>query len=271
MDYNVLPNEFNLDIENIENKINALCITQSSNREWIIKNGILTSIAFETLPNYKNYKSILSGITQARMIKGVNSKRNFIESSLNKILQLYDIEEINKDILETAVNLVISTFDTVFENSTEKTKKNYEKILNDVEFLYINLKLAVKIVAETLRRKDIELSNMSLQYITDAIKKEKKNIAETYMEAYLSGDEESIVNARNNYRNKMELMLNEYYTKISYNHEHAVKIGLEKHILDVLGKNFLDVIISILLYDISDTIKRKHQLQLGFNFTEIIK
>ncbi|MCI7224505.1 hypothetical protein [Fusobacterium sp.] len=273
MDYNInlFEKNFELKKEEVENNLMALCTIHKTTKEQIIKNGILTSIAYETMPNYKNYTYIISGITQARMIKGVKSKRNHIDSQIEKILELYDIEEVNKDILDTAVNLVIMTFDSVFQNSKQKTRANYEKVLNDIEFLYINLKLAVKITAETLRRQNIQLSNLTLQYITDAIKKEKKNIAETYIEAYINGNEEDLIIARSNYRERMESMLNEYYKTIMYNYEHATMIGQENQILKVLGKDFFDITISILLNDMKDTIMEKHSLQTGFMFQDTIR
>ena len=220
----------------------ALSKVQNISVSDVIKKGILTNIAQETLPNYKNYEYIISGITQARMMKGVHSDRNYVPSQIKKLL----------------ANLVISTFDSVLENSSKKVKEKYKSVIDDVEFLYINLKLAVKIIAEELRKQDIELNNITLQYVTDALKNEKTNIAQEFINAYIYGNENAVIEAKNNYHNKMEQMLNSYYENLTYNHEHASLVGEENQIVKVLGKNFLDSMTSILLVDVRETIKQKH-------------
>jgi len=254
-----------MNLENIEEKIQSLSSVYEKTPSDIVKTGILTNIAFETLPNYKNYKYIISGITQARMIKGVHSSRNHINSQIDKILELYELNEINKDILDIASNLVIITFDDIFSNAGEKTKRNYLKALDDLDFLYINLKLAVKIIAETLRRNDIRLTNMTLQYVTDAIKREKNNIANEFIQAYGTGDEFQILEAKRNYHIKIENMLDNYFKKITYAHEDAQQIGEESTIVKVLGETFLNTITMILLHDINIKIKNNNGLQLNFN------
>lgn len=236
----------------------ALSKVQNISVSDVIKKGILTNIAQETLPNYKNYEYIISGITQARMMKGVHSDRNYVLSQIEKLLNLYELEEINKDLLEMSANLVISTFDSVLENSSKKVKEKYKSVIDDVEFLYINLKLAVKIIAEELRKQDIELNNITLHYVTDALKNEKTNIAQEFINAYIYGNENAVIEAKNNYHNKMEQMLNSYYENLTYNHEHASLVGEENQIVKVLGKNFLDSMTSILLVDVRETIKQKH-------------
>ena len=169
----MLDNELILKDENIKSDIMALSRVFKMSENEIIKTGILTNIAYESLPNYKNYKFIISGITQARMIKGVNGKRK-IESQLKKLFQTYDLEDINNDLVEKAAELMVITFDSVLTKSGKKVKENYIKALEDIEFLYINLKLAVKIIAESLRSEGISLVNKTLNYITDGIKREKK-------------------------------------------------------------------------------------------------
>jgi len=79
-----------------------------------------------------------------------------------------------------------------------KVKEKYKSVIDDVEFLYINLKLAVKIIAEELRKQDIELNNITLQYVTDALKNEKTNIAQEFINAYIYGNENAVIEAKNN-------------------------------------------------------------------------
>jgi hypothetical protein len=90
------------------------------------------------------------------------------------------------------------------------------------------------------------------------LKNEKTNIAQEFINAYIYGNENAVIEAKNNYHNKMEQMLNSYYENLTYNHEHASLVGEENQIVKVLGKNFLDSMTSILLVDVRETIKQKH-------------
>ena len=90
------------------------------------------------------------------------------------------------------------------------------------------------------------------------MKNEKTNIAQEFINAYIYGNENAVIEAKNNYHNKMKQMLNSYYENLTYNHEHASLVGEENQIVKVLGKNFLDSMTSILLVDVRETIKQKH-------------
>ncbi|MEE1476531.1 MAG: hypothetical protein ACLUBL_06330 [Fusobacterium sp.] len=261
----MLDNELILKDENIKSDIMALSRVFKMSENEIIKTGILTNIAYESLPNYKNYKFIISGITQARMIKGVNGKRK-IESQLKKLFQTYDLEDINNDLVEKAAELMVITFDSVLTKSGKKVKENYIKALEDIEFLYINLKLAVKIIAESLRSEGISLVNKTLNYITDGIKREKKEIAQKYIDAYLSGEEEQIILARENYRLTMEKMLNNYITTLNVPYQDAVQLGIEKSIVSSLGKENLDLITGYLLLEIKENVMKDSRIQRKLEF-----
>jgi hypothetical protein len=267
LDYNsIMENFLNLlNGDELINKINALSMIQNIEPAKVIERGYVTHITYETLPNYKNYAYIInkhiavSGITGARMEKGVKSKRNYIESQINKLLKLYKLEDISQNLLEMSINLSLLTFDSVIKKSGNKVKENYKKAINDIEFLYINLKLSLKILAETLRENNQDLGNMTLQYVIDALKKEKDNIAQTFIKAYISNDDNKIKEAKDNYREWIQTTLNNYYKKIKYNHEHATMIGEENQIVKVLGNEFFDTMSSFLLYNIQTSIVKKYR------------
>ena len=256
----MFDNQLVLQDEQIKESVTALATVYGKSKAEIIKTGILTNIAFETLPNYKNYKHIISGITQARMIKGVPGKRK-VESQLKKLFETYELEDINNDLIEKAAELMIITFDSVFTNSGKNVKKKYENAIGDIEFLYINLKLAVKIIAESLRKEGISLVNRTLNYITDGIKNEKKDIAQKYIDAYLSGDENEIILARENYREKMEIMLNNYVRTLNVPFTETYNLGMEQNIVRVLGKDNLELITGYLLLEIKERVMIDSRIQ----------
>ena len=120
----------------------------------------------------------------------------------------------------------------------------------------------MKIVAETLRRNKIELNNLTLQYITDQIKKEKSDIAREYIEAYLSGDERELMLAKINYREKMESMLNDVISKTVVPYEKVNQIAKENEIVKRIGKENLDFITILLLVDLKEKILENKSVQL---------
>ena len=249
----------------LEENLRGLSMVYKESKEKILKIGILTNIAIETMPNYKNYKMIISGISQARMIKGV-SGRNAINSQLRILFQTYNFEEVNNNIIERAMDLMIMTFDSVYSKSGKKIQKKYRDALESVEFLYMNLRLAVKIIAESLRLNNIELTNKTLHFMTDAIKKEKKNIAEEYISAYISGDEGQLQLARKNYRETMERMLNHYISSLKIPFETAKEVGKELQIVETLGKDFLDLVTAYFIKEVKERIQENKQIQLILEF-----
>ena len=252
-------------VQNLSEPLKLLTMFYNESESEILKIGILTNIAFETLPNYKNYTDFVSGITQARMIKGVNG-RNYVESQVKKLFETYELNDINENIVEKAMELIVLTFDSVYFNSGEKIKNKYMEALEDPEFLYINLKLSVKIVAETLRRKNITLSNLSLHFITEQIKHEKRNIAQEYIKAYSSGDEEQLRIARNNYRETMERMLNNFIKTLTIPYEAAMQLNKEQEIVNKLGKENLDKITMYMLGEVKTRVLKNKQIQLKLDF-----
>lgn len=252
-------------VQNLSEPLKLLTMFYNGSESEILKIGILTNIAFETLPNYKNYTDFVSGITQARMIKGVNG-RNYVESQVKKLFETYELNDINENIVEKAMELIVLTFDSVYFNSGEKIKNKYMEALEDPEFLYINLKLSVKIVAETLRRKNITLSNLSLHFITEQIKHEKRNIAQEYIKAYSSGDEEQLRIARNNYRETMERMLNNFIKTLTIPYEAAMQLNKEQEIVNKLGKENLDKITMYMLGEVKTRVLKNKQIQLKLDF-----
>lgn len=200
------------------------------------------------------------------MMKGIRIN-NKIESQVKEIFNTYGLEEINNDIIEKSAELMIATFDLIFAKSGKNLKQLYREALEDIEFLYINLKLAVKIIAEALKTNGIVVSNLTLNYMTEGIKKEKKDIAKQYIEAYASGNNFQLQKARDNYRQKMEEMLNDYIGKLSVPVKDSLVLGKEQQIVASLGKENLDYITSFLLLEIREKVYLDNRIQRVLNFS----
>lgn len=257
----------NYDFNNLKGLVEALALSYNKNPHEIVKIGVLTHISGQILPNYKHYKHIISGITQARMIKGVKRSNKYsIVNNIDLIERNYDLTSINENILDRAIDLVVTTFDSIYESNSINMKKAYSIALDDPEFLFINLSLSVKILGEHLRNNNIDLSNKTLHYMTDAIKKEKKKLVQNIIDAYITGIEINVDLAKLDYYNGMNELLNNYLQKLKISTDDANMFGMEQNIVTRLGKPCLDDFILGLLIEMKERVLENNNLQLKLSF-----
>ncbi len=255
----------NNDFNNFKSLIEALAISYEKKPQEIFKIGVLTHLSNQILPNYKHYKHIISGITQARIIKGRSGKYSIV-NNIDLIERNYDLDSINENILDRAMDLVVTTFDSVYESNSIKMKKAYSVALNDPEFLYINLSLSVKILGEHLRNNNIDLSNKTLHYMTDAIKNEKKKLVKNIIDAYITGIETDVTLAKREYHNGMNELLNNYLSKLNISVHDANIFGMEQNIARRLSQTCLDDFILGLLIEMKERVLENNQLQRQLSF-----
>ncbi|MEG0236544.1 MAG: hypothetical protein RR191_05450 [Cetobacterium sp.] len=251
--------------EQIKNQVEIISSFYEIEPIETLKIGILTNITNESFPNYINYQSVVSGISQARMVKGVKGV-NKIESQIDRLLKSYGLEDLNKYLLDAAVELVVMTIDSIYDKNNARLKKAYTKALNDPDFLYINLKLVVKILAEYLRANNVEIDNKTLHYMTDAIKTKKRELTKKIIEAYMHEDKTALAEAKKDYKIAMIEMLDNYMNKINIPIKHAQQVGMEQKIVEKLGKDSLDTMTSILLLGMREKIIQNNQMQRILQF-----
>ncbi len=249
-----------IDSEKFRNNIVNVAEFYDMGEEEVLKKGILTYISTLIYPNYKNYSYIISGITQARMVKGV-SGRNHIVNQINDLERTYGLIGINENLLERAADLVITSIDSIYERENKKLKKAYGKAIQDPDFLLINFQLIIKILGEYLIKKDVEIENKTLKYMTLAIKDEKRKITDHFIEAYATENEESIVNAKEYYREKMNELLAKYILKLQIPYYDAVAFGTEQMIVKKLGIENLEAILYVILFNIKEKIMSNNSIQ----------
>lgn len=253
------------DFNDFQNLIQALAISYNRSPDDILKIGILTHISNQILPNYKLYNHIISGITQAKMINGRSGKYNIV-NNIKLLEKNYDLISINENILDRAIDLVVTTFDSIYERGNNKMKTAYSMALDDPEFLFINLNLSVKILAEHLRNNNMALRNKTLHYITDAIKNEKKKLVKNIIDAYTSGIETNISLAKQEYHIAMTSLLKNYLERLNVSVQDANQFGMEQNIANRLGNTYLDKFILGLLIEMKERILRNSDLQRQLSF-----
>ena len=258
--------------KNVQDIIKALAISYEIEPKKILEIGILTHISNQILPNYKHYNHIISGITQARMIKGRSGKYAIV-NNIELLEKNYDLSSINKNILDRAMDLVITTFDSIYENGTDEIKRAYNQALNDPEFLFINLNLSVKILGEHLLDNDMKITNKTLEYMTRVIKDQKENLAKKIIDAYVSGVEENIKEAKKEYFKGMDEFLQNYFKSLNISIKDAEQFSMEQRIVKRLGENFFNNLILGLLIEMKEEVLENNHLQrhLKFNKNNLIK
>lgn len=253
------------DFNTFQNLVQALAIAYNQDPNTILRIGMLTHISNQIMPNYKHYKHIISGITQARMINGRSGKYSIV-NNIELLERNYDLLSINENILDRAIDLVVTTFDSIYEHGGDRIKSAYSSALNDPEFLFINLNLSVKILGQHLRNNNIDLSNKTLQYMTDAIKNEKKKLVQNIIDAYITGIENNVTQAKIEYHNGMNQLLNNYLMRLDISVHDANQFGMEQNIANRLGQAYLDNVILGLLIEMKERILVNNQLQMQISF-----
>lgn len=251
--------------ENFRKSIINIAEFYNMNAEEVLKKGLLTFISTLMYPNYKNYSYIVSGITQARMVNGV-SGRNYIANQIEDLERTYGLAGINENLLERAADLVITSIDSIYERENEKLKTAYGMAIQDPGFLLINFQLIIKILGEYLIKKNIEIENKTLHYMTLAIKDEKRKITNYFIEAYATGDERDIANAKEYYREKMNDLLYKYIFKLQIPYYDAMDFGIEQTIVQKLGVENLEAILYVILFNIQEKIMSNNSVQIILPF-----
>lgn len=237
------------------------------NPEEIINIAVITDIARNLKPNYNHYNHIwITGRTIALRTKGKASRKTTgthgIENQLEKLIETYGHDEINNDILNSALDLIVLTIHAVMTGKNKKLKRTYEIVIQDIEFLHINLELCVKIIAEALRRKNVQLSNMTLHYMSDLIALDKDKIVDKFVDAYSSGDEEKIKRVKEEYREIMSKYFQDFLAKQDVPFEQSIQLGIEELVRSHVSQEVIDNFVGLMLMKLKFNLISKYELQL---------
>lgn len=237
----------------------------------IIHDTTVTSLSLKSELNLKDYHSVwlgngekisaYSGRLKIAGKKAWKDGTHGMPDNIEYIYKYFDEEEVNKNILENACRLIEATLDNTFENGSTKTSSKYRRALSQPNFIYMMLRLSIRLLAEDLRSKGHELNNRTLQHMTDMIKKDKKKIKESYMNASTEGDLET---AHQLYYETLNKYFDDFMErKFEGTGKEAFDVGSERKLLEYVGEETVYIFLGYLCGEIKK--KYPHQLSLqGF-------
>lgn len=231
----------------------------------IINDAAITYFAKTLKPNLKDYQTIylengkkISANMMKLKQKGKNPWKDGthgMPDHLAEIFRSVDENEINEQILEYAYRLIDITLEDILENSKHSEANKYLKALEEENFLYVMLQVAVRLVGMDLQEKGIKLKNNTLDYMLKLIKEEKKKINTLFKACVATGNKEIAIAE---YYNTLSKYLIDFETrKISISGKQIQEIGKELSLLDDVGEETLFVFLGYLL----GYIKEKYQKQ----------
>ena len=226
----------------------------------IISNTSITYLSKIIKPRKKDYDIYLEsgirmgGVAMSNMQQGKRSWKDGthgMERHLENIILTYGEDEINKNILKTALQLIEISINHIFIYGSEKKKDNLNKFIQNTNFLYVMLQMAVKLIGIRLNNLGIEIENKTLEYMTQMIEEDQTNMKKLFKDAVISL-----------YYESLEKYFADFLSRnFSGTLEVLTKIGEEKKLMEQVGEENIIFFIGILLSHL-----KENALQLVLEF-----
>lgn len=243
----------------------------------IISETSITYLSKMIKPRKKDYDIYLEtglkmgGVTISNMQQGRKAWKDGthgMERHLDNIIMTYGEEEINKNILKTALQLIKISIDYVFSDGTEKKKEKVNRFIQDTNFLYIMLQMAVKLIGIKLNNMDVDIENQTLKYMTQMIEADQKKIKRLFIDAIKFGDEQRFNEVvAIYYEDLSKYFINFVNRNFSGTFDVITKLGEEKKLMEQVGEKNIIFFIGTLLSYLKEGAK---QLTIKFEETKNI-
>lgn len=238
-------------------RLNMLSTLENKNIIEIINETSITYLSKTIKPRKKDYDIYIEagirmgGVAISNMQQGKKAWRDGthgMEMHLENIIATYGEEEVNQNILKTAIQLIKISIDHVFLYGTNQKKEKINKFIQNTNFLYVMLQMAVKIIGIKLNNLNVDIENKTLSYMTKMIDEEQKNIKNLFKEAINSGDQEQFNNVVSLYYESLEKYFIDFMNRnYSGSLNVLTKLGEETKLLKQLGEENVLFFIGTLL------------------------
>lgn len=213
----------------------------------VIEMAFATFFGKTLKPRYKDYGTLyleegkkISGCMIRMEEKGrkprIKTGTHEMPQHIEMMFETFSSREIGNNILEYSFRLVDITLESIFSSDKEKKKEKYNLAIQQSNFLYMMLQIAVKLLALDLYKKGKKIKNVTLRYMTEMIEKDKKRLNELFANSFNNPD--SLSSAIDDYY----LTLNEYFKgyaqrKFNVTLEEMERMGEENSVLKRLGED----------------------------------
>lgn len=235
--------------------ISRVKVTSSFTRKEeneVIEIALATFFGKTLKPRYKDYGFIylekgkrISGCMIRMEEKGRENRRmtgtHGMPRHIEMLFETFGSREISKNIIEYSFRLIDITLDSIFSSDKEKKKGKYNLAIQQPNFLYMMLQIAVKLLALDLYDRGEKIENVTLRYMTEMIEKDKKRLNKIFEKSFESPENLSL--AIDEYYFTMNKYFEDYKKrKFNTTIEEMEMMGKESLILEGIGEE------NILLY-----------------------
>nr|DAV27997.1 MAG TPA: hypothetical protein [Caudoviricetes sp.] len=259
------------------NRLSMLAEIENKTIIQIISETSITYLSKTIKPRKKDYDIYLEsgikmgGVAISNMQQGRKTWQDGthgMERHLDNIIMTYGEDEINKNILKTALQLIKISIDYVFSDGTEKKKEKVNRFIQDTNFLYVMLQMAVKLIGIKLNNMDVDIENQTLKYMTQMIEADQKKIKNLFIEAIKFGDEQRFNEVVAIYYDDLnKYFINFVNRNFSGTFDVITKLGEEKKLMEQVGEKNIIFFIGILLSHLKNSAL---QLVIEFENNNII-
>lgn len=241
---------------------------RKKNPAEIINTATITYFAKTLKPNLKDYETIYlenGKKLSAHMMKlkqvGKNPWKDGthgMPDHLAFIFQSIDENEVNKAILEYAYRLIDITLTDIFDNGKITDIDKYSKALEQENFLYVMLQIAVRVIGLDLQEKGLVLENKTLDYMLNVLKADNKRIKNLFKECVSNGTPEIAIRE---YYNTMSNYLIDFENRRVLVTGHQIQaIGQETSLLNDVGEETVFLFLGYLLQYLKEKFQKQKQL-----------
>lgn len=247
--------------------VKALAKKKMVSPGYILNTAAVTYFANTMKPNLSDYQTIYlengrkisaySARLEQKGKKPWNDGTHGMPDHLKMIFDIFGDEEVNSNLLEYSVRLIDFTLENIFENGKGNKPIRYREALNQPNFIYMMLQIAMRLLAFDLKDRGLELENENMNYMIELLKKDKEEIRAIFIDCIEEDDKQTaIINYYKKLEKYYEDFLDKEYTKKG---NELKKIGLEQGILELVSEETLFTFFGFLI----ENIRMKYQKQLA--------
>lgn len=258
---NLIPNTICSIPEKQLNKINMLASIKETTPSQILNTGVITYFANTIKPNLKDYQTIylengkkISAYSARLEQKGKNPWKkdgsHGMPKHLEMVFEIFGDDNVNSNLLEYACRLINFTLDSIFEGDNEQKITRYREAINQPNFLYMMLQIAVRLLSFDLKDRGIPLENETMNHMVDLIKKDKKQIKELFINCFDASEKGM---ATTKYYEILSKYFENFLDKnFSVTGEALLKIGKEQSLVDDIGEEILFTFLGYLIGELKN-------------------